>query len=48
MEESGPHQAAIDPHQVDANLHQAESKGSQQREDHEGSAYTTHTSKSQS
>ena len=48
MEESGPHQAAIDPHQVYANLHQAESKGSQQREDHEGSAYTTHTSKSQS
>ena len=56
MEESGPHQTAMGPHQVDANLHQAESRGSQhsnlfvnlqQREDHEGSAHTTHTSKSQ-
>ena len=45
------------PHQGDANLHQAESRGSQhsnplvnlqQREDHEGSAHITHTSKSQS
>ena len=42
---------------MDANLHQAESRGSQhsnpfvnlqQREDHEGSVHTTHTSKSQS
>ena len=42
---------------MDANLHQAESRGSQhsnlfvnlqQREDREGSAHTTHTSKSQS
>ena len=57
MEESGPHQIAMGPHQVDANLHQAESRGSQhsnpfvnlqQREDREGSAHTTHTSKSQS
>ena len=57
MEESGPHQAAMGPHQVDANLHQEESKGSQhsnpfvnlqQREDREGSAHMTHTSKSQS
>ena len=57
MEESGPHQAAMGPHQVNANLHQAESRGSQhsnplvnfqQRGDHEGSVYTTHTSKSQS
>ena len=57
MEESGPHQATMGPHQGDANLHQAESRGSQhsnpfvnlqQREDHEGSAHTTHTSKSQS
>ena len=29
MEELGPHQAAMVPHQVDANLHQAESRGSQ-------------------
>ena len=45
------------PHQVGANLHQEESRESQhsnpfvnlqQREDHEGSAHTTHTSKSQS
>ena len=57
MEESGPHQAAMGPHQVDANLHQVESRGSQhsnpfvnlqQREDYEGNAHTTHTSKSQS
>ena len=57
MEESGPHQASMEPHQVDANLHQAKSRGSQhsnpfvnlqQRGDHEGSVHTTHTSKSQS
>ena len=57
MEELGPHQTAMGPHEVDANLHQAESRGSQhsnsfvnlqQREDREGSAHTTHTSKSQS
>ena len=55
MEESGPHQATIGSHQGDANLHQAESRGSQygnpfvnlqQGEDHEGSAHTTHTNKS--
>ena len=55
MEESGPHQATMGPHQGDANLHQAELRGFQhsnpfvnlqQREDHEGSAHTTHTSKS--
>ena len=47
----------IGPHQDDTNLHQAESGGSQhnnsvvnpqQRGDHEGSMYTTHTSRSQS
>ena len=57
MEELGPHQAAMVPHQVDANLHQAESRGSQhsnpfvnlqQRGDHEGSVHKTHTSESQS
>ena len=57
MEELGSHQPLIGPHQDDANLHQAESGGSQhnnlvtnpqQREDHEGSMHTTHTSKSQS
>ena len=55
MEKSGPHQAAMGPHQVDANLLQEESKGSQhsnlfvnlqQREDREGSARMTHTNKS--
>ena len=57
MEESSPHQASMDPHQVDANLHQEKSRRSQQsnpfvnlqqRGDHEGSVHTTHTSKSQS
>ena len=57
MEESSSHQPTIDPHQDDANLHQAESSdsqhnnsvaNSQQRGDHEGSMHTTHTSKSQS
>ena len=57
MEELGLHQPTIGPHQDDANLHQAESRGSQhnnsvvnlqQEGDHEGSMHTTHTSKSQS
>ena len=57
MEESGSHQPMISPHQDDANLHQAESDGSQhnnsvanpqQRGDREGSMHITHTSKSQS
>ena len=57
MEELGLHQPIIGPHQDDANLHQAESGGSQhnnsvvkpqQRGDYEGSMHTTHTSKSQS
>ena len=56
MEETGPHQAATGPHQLDANL-QAESKGSQhsnsfknlkRRGDCEGSVRAMHTSKSQS
>ena len=57
MEELGPYQPTMGPHQEDANLHQAESGGSQhnnscanlqQRGGHEGSVHTTHTSKSQS
>ena len=57
MEEAGPRQATIGPHQVDVNLHQTESRGSQhsnprrsleQRGGCEGSVHTTHTSKSQS
>ena len=57
MEESGSHQPTIGPHQDDANLHQAESGGSQhnnsvvnpqQRGDHKESMHTMHTSKSQS
>ena len=57
MEEVGPHQTAAEPHQVDVNLHQAESRGSQhgnlrrsfeQKGGREGSVHTTHTSKSQS
>ena len=57
MEESGPHQTVIGPHQVDASLHQAESRGSQHsnsfvnlqhRGNYEGSAHMTHTSRSQS
>ena len=57
MEESGSHQPMIGPHQDNVNPHQAESGGSQrnnsivnpqQKGDHEGSARTTHTSKSQS
>ena len=57
MEELGLHQPTMGPIQEDANLHQAESGGSQhnnsfvnlqQRGDHEGSVHTTHTSKSQS
>ena len=55
MEELGSHQLTIGPHQDDANLHQAESGGSQhnnlvvnpqQRGDREGSMCTMHTSKS--
>ena len=55
MEESGPHQTAMGPYQVDASLHQAESGGSQHsnpfaslqhRGDHEGRAHITHTSRS--
>ena len=57
MEEASPHQAVTGPHQVDANLHQAESRGSQhsnprrslERRGHrEGSVHTARTSKSQS
>ena len=57
MEESGSHQPTIGPHQDNVNPHQAKSGGSQhnnsivnpqQKGDHEGSARTTHTSKSQS
>ena len=57
MEEVGPHQTATDPHQVDVNLRQAESRGSQhgnpftnleRRGDSEGSVHIAHTSKSQS
>ena len=57
MEGAGPHQAATGPQQVDANLQQAESRGSQhsdlflnleRRGDREGSVRTTRTSKSQS
>ena len=54
MEEVGPHHHAVGPHQEDANLHQAESRGSQhgdprrspeRREGHEGSVRTTHTTR---
>ena len=57
MEESGSHQPTIGLHQDNVNPHQAESGGSQhhnsvlnpqQRGNHEGSMYTTYTSKSQS
>ena len=57
MEGVGPHQTATGPQQVDPNLHQAESRGSQhsdpfvnleRRGDHKGSVRTTHTSISQS
>ena len=57
MEESSSHQPTINPYQDNVNPHQAESGGSQhnnsvvnlqRRGDHEGSAHTTHTSKSQS
>ena len=57
MEELGPHQPTISPHQDDANLNQAESGVSQhnnsvvnlqQRGDYEGSMHTTYTSKIQS
>ena len=52
MEEASPHQAATGPHQVDANLHQAKSRGSQhsnpfinlkRRGDREGSVHAAHT-----
>ena len=55
MEESDSHQPTIGLHQDNATPHQAESGGSQhnnsvvnpqQREDHQESTYTTHTSKS--
>ena len=50
MEESGPHQATIGPHQVDDNLHQAESRGSQHSNpyDHGGSVHTNHINRGQS
>ena len=57
MEEASPNQSATGPHQVDANLHQVESRGSQhsnsrrsleRRRDREGSVHTAHTCKSQS
>ena len=57
MEEEGPHQAAAVSHQVEANPHQAESRGSQhsnpcrsldRRGDREGSVHAAHISKSQS
>ena len=50
MEESGPHQATIGPHQVDDNLHQAESRGFQHSNlyDHGESAYTNHINRGQS
>ena len=56
MEEAGPHQAAAGLHQIDTDLHQAESRGSQHGNPHrslekgrgrEGGVRTTHTSKSQ-
>ena len=50
MEESGPHQTTIGPHQVDDNLHQAESRGSQHSNsyDHGESAHTNHINRGQS
>ena len=50
MEESGPHQTTIGPHQVDDNLHQAESRGSQHSNsyDHGESAHTNHINGGQS
>ena len=57
MEELGSHQPTVGPHQDNANLHQAESKGSQhnnsivnpqQKGDYEGGMHTTHTSNNQS
>ena len=56
MEEASLHQATTGPHQVDVNLHQAESRSSQhsnprrsleRRGGHEGSVHITHTNKSQ-
>ena len=57
MERASPHQVDTGPQQMDANLHQADSRGSQhndpfvnleRRGDCEGSMCTTYTSKSQS
>ena len=57
MEEASPLQVATGPHQVDANLYQAESRGSQhgnprrsleRRRGRDGSMHTTYTSKNQS
>nr|POF16041.1 hypothetical protein CFP56_45030 [Quercus suber] len=57
MEEGAPQQPLTGPQQVDANQHQAESRGSQHsnplvdhehRGDHEGSTRTTHTDRSRS
>ena len=57
IEETGPHQVTARPHQIDADLDQAESRGFQhdnsrrsleRREGSEGSVRTTHTSKSHS
>ena len=57
MERASPHQVDTGPQQMDANLHQADSRGSQhndpfvnleRRGDREGSVRTTYTSKSQS
>jgi len=57
MKEAGLHQVATRLYQIDADLYQVESRGSQhrnshrsleQREGREGSVCTTHTSKSQS
>ena len=50
MEESGPHQTTIGPHQVDDNLYQAKSKGSQHSNsyNHGESAHTDHINRGQS
>ena len=57
MEEAGPHQAATSSHKMDADPHQAESRGSQhsnpcrsleRKGDREGSVHAAHISKSQS
>ena len=57
MEEAGLHHYAVGPHQIDANLPQAKSRGSQhgnsyrspeRREGRVGSVRTTHTTKGRS